>query len=272
MATNNVETDDPGPSYVERPTTAQHRGTLEDFYNNGLTHYGSKENKQKVEAIVQLTGLKRLQVKRWIDNRNRKGKPRSAPKKAVNLFGRGKSGYGGFKSKYMKGKTGPSTLADANRAWSRLTAEEKKTYSEKAKQHVRPTVADLSEDSKQATVRKLIQEMEGVAVAASRPTVLKSAFSWSPHLRRGLPPSLDQPAGVAAFSRLAASRGGSALATWPKSRRRQSVDQFFGVRWSWRRSHTSGSQGSYAGIFGVQVALLCACEGPSLCTIEDREH
>ncbi|XP_019643776.1 PREDICTED: uncharacterized protein LOC109484858 isoform X1 [Branchiostoma belcheri] len=162
MATNNVETDDPGPSSVERPTTAQHRGTLEDFYNNGLTHYGSKENKQKVEAIVQLTGLKRLQVKRWIDNRNRKGKPRSAPKKAVNLFGRGKSGYGGFKSKYMKGKAGPSTLADANRAWSRLTAEEKKTYSEKAKQHVRPTVADLSEDSKQATVRKLIQEMEGV--------------------------------------------------------------------------------------------------------------
>ncbi|KAI8510591.1 anthranilate synthase component II, variant, partial [Branchiostoma belcheri] len=50
------------------------------------------------------------------------------------------------------------------------------------------------------------------AVAASRPTLLRSAFSWSPHLRLGLPLGLDQPVGVAAFSRLAASRGGSALA------------------------------------------------------------
>ncbi|KAI8503447.1 Plexin-A2 [Branchiostoma belcheri] len=48
---------------------------------------------------------------------------------------------------------------------------------------------------------------ENKAVGTSRPAVLRSALSWSPYLRLGLPLGLDQPAGMASFSRLAASRG-----------------------------------------------------------------
>ncbi|KAI8481795.1 hypothetical protein Bbelb_404880 [Branchiostoma belcheri] len=109
------------------------------------------------------------------------------------------------------------------------------------------------------------------AVAASRPTVLRSAFSWSPHLRLGL----DQPAGVAAFSRLAASRGGSALAKWPKSRRRACLS--YGRLTSSLAYRGVGDEVIPAVakdppqaslVKGVQVAFLCGCEGSSLCSIE----
>ncbi|KAG7474281.1 hypothetical protein JOB18_005657 [Solea senegalensis] len=47
----------------------------------------------------------------------------------------------------------------------------------------------------------------------SRPAACRSLSSWSAHVRLGLPLG-------GSLSRAAGSRGGSALATWPKRRRR----------------------------------------------------
>ncbi|CAH1273364.1 GTF2IRD1 [Branchiostoma lanceolatum] len=62
----------------------------------------------------------------------------------------------------MKGKTGPTVLADANHAWTMLPEEEKKKFDEEAKKNVRPKPEDLSAEAKQATVRKLFREIEDI--------------------------------------------------------------------------------------------------------------
>ncbi|KAI8512293.1 hypothetical protein Bbelb_089320 [Branchiostoma belcheri] len=89
----------------------------------------------------------------------------------------------------------------------RRSLDKYRTLAVKDRPHAPGSVAPFQVDFQPVLSCALSQ-----AVAVSRPTVLRSAFSWSPHLRLGLPLGLDQPAGVAALSRLAASRGGSALA------------------------------------------------------------
>ncbi|XP_035689930.1 mucin-19-like [Branchiostoma floridae] len=144
---------------LSEPTVAGCRKTLLEFWSSGMTNYGTDEGREKLKMAVQTTGLPELTVKHWIDNEKRKGRGKKRKEKLPDPYGRRKRPCDLFKKEFMKGKAGPSVIAEANAAWASRQPEESQKYEEMAAQSTVPTVDDLSTQAKGMAATKLKKKM-----------------------------------------------------------------------------------------------------------------